>query len=363
MSKKKIIQISLGDGYAGSAKFAILSSIGFKNLGHDVSMIVTKESLTEKRARDAGLKIKSLPSKNNNEQNYALLRQILGELEPEFVIAHHSKERKYLMKFRRQEGRKFYNIAFRNIVSQSFPFFSAIPYNLWIDLNVACSEGVARSLKYRGILPSKIDVVYNGVETHDILPTPISKSELNISEDTKIIGISSWFHPKRKGFDVLFSAISKGLPFPFKILMLGIISDHISAVKEMAQSYNVPDDAMIFPGYVDNIWQYYRAMDVFILPSRAEGFSLSLLEAMSYELPVIASNIPGNNEIIIHNKNGMLFPLKKIDKLHAAIIKIISEPDFSRKLSIAARKSVLEKFTYSNIVNRFDEVLDKLKQL
>lgn len=363
VNKKKIVQISLGDGYAGSAKFAILSSLGFQQQGHEVTLIATEGSLTERRAQQAGLKIETLPTKHDDELNFKVLNKKLEALRPEFVIAHHSQERKYLMRFRRQQGRKFYSIAFRNIVSRSFPLVSSIPYNLWFDLNVACSKGVAKSLIYRGILPSKIEVVYNGIEPFEKPPLPIPKEQLDIPPAAKVIGISSWFHPKRKGFDILFSTIAKGLPFPFRIMMLGVIPDHSLQVEKMAQSFNVSKDKLIFPGYVNDIGHYYATMDVFVLPSREEGFSLSLLEAMVCGLPVIASDIPGNNELITHNFNGMLFSLTKKDQLRKALIKVITQPEFSKQIAMAAQKTVLDNFTFEKTAIKFDQVLEKLKNV
>ena len=361
INKKRIIQLSLGLGYSGSAKFAILSSVGFRKQGHEIIFIASEGSLTERRAREAGLTVEILPGTKDYALNLQVLRRVFEAFRPEFAIAHDSKERKYLMRFRRQEGRRFYCIAFRSIVPSSFPLISSIPYNLWLDLSVACSKGVARSLMYRGILPSKIRVVYNGIEAQEEAPTPIPRETLGIPQHSKIIGMSTMFHKTRKGFDILFSAVSKGLPFPFRLLMLGITPRDRPYVERIARSYDVSEDVLVFPGYVDDVWPYYAAMDVFALPSRKEGFSLSLLEAMASGLPVIASDIAGNNEAITHNTNGLLFPLRDTDELRRGILRLIEQPGFALQLGKAARRTVLENFTYDKVAIRFDQVLDELR--
>ena len=358
-SKKKIVQISLGPGYSGSAKFAILSTLGFRDLGHEVCFIAAERSLTAGRAREAGLDLRTLPV--DKAAGYDALKEILDRLRPEFVIAHDSRERKYLMRLRREQGRKFYAIAFRSIAAGSFPFLSSIPYNLWLDLNVACSRGVVRSLLVRGILPSKIRVVYNGIEPFQTRPDPIVKESLGIPREAKLIGISSWLHKKRKGFDILFSAVGRGLPFPFRVLMLGIHPDLRSRATAMARSFGLDEESLIYPGYVEDVWPYYAAMDVYVLPSRKEGFSLSLLEGMVCGLPVIVSDIPGNNEAVTHGVNGLLFPIRKPEKLRKALIEVLTQPDRARELGRAARKTVLENFTVEKISVQFDRVLEELR--
>lgn len=357
--KKKITQISLGDGFAGSAKFAILSSAAFAKMGHEVQVVVSENSLTEKRARDLGLKTATIPVEGEEEM-FAALKAILDMSQPEFVIAHHSRERKFLMRLRRQERRKFFAIAFRNIVSRSFPVFSSIPYNLWLDMNVACGKGVARSLILRGIFPWKVRVVYNGIEPYTGTIEPVPKSELGCDPDCRIIGMSAWFHPKRKGFDILFKALAKGLPVPYKIMFLGIVNEHRQQVRDMAKNYGIASDKFIFPGYVENTWQYYRAMDLFVLPSREEGFSLSLLEAMICRLPCIASDIPGNNEAIQHEINGKLFSIHRPDQLRKAILDLLSNSEKAVRFAEAARERVLNNFTIEKVTESFDRVLDEL---
>jgi len=360
IEKKKITQISLGDGYAGSAKFAILSSAAFAKMGHEIQVVTSESSLTERRARDLGLVTATLPRENEALQ-LATLKSILAQFQPEYVIAHHSRERKFLMQLRRQQGRRFFAIAFRNIVSRSFPIFSSIPYNLWLDMNVACGKGVARSLIVRGICPAKVRVVYNGIEIVEGPIEPVSRSELGCDSNCRIIGMSAWFHPKRKGFDILFKALSNGLPAPFKILFLGVVDEHRLQVQEMAQQYGIASNALIFPGYVENTWRYYQAMDVFVLPSREEGFSLSLLEAMACRLPCIASNIPGNNEAIQHNVTGKLFPVHRPNQLRNAISELLTDSSMAARLGQAARENVLQNFTIEKVTESFDRVLAAMK--
>lgn len=358
-SRKRIIQVSLGAGFSGSAKFAILSTLGFRSLGHETLFVASEGSLTEQRVRRAGLNVEVLPA--DRGEGYRAFRRVLDAFRPEFVVAHDSRERKYLMRHRRAEGRKFYAIAFRSIASASFPIVSSIPYNLWLDMNVACSRGVARSLFVRGILRSKVRIVYNGIEPPPALPPPAPEARSGMPAGAKLVGTSSAFHEKRKGYDILFSALGSHAPFPFRVLLLGVHPTRRDRAAELARSYGVPEERLVFPGYVEDVWPYYAAMDVYVLPSRKEGFSLSLLEAMACGLPVVASDIPGNNEAVTHGVNGLLFPVRRPGDLGRALVELFENPKRAREMSRAARSTVLERFTMEKVSADFDRVLEELR--
>lgn len=358
-SRKRILQISLGQGYGGSAKFAILSTLGFRRLGHETLFVASEGSLTEQRVRQAGLDVEVLPA--DRAEGYRVFRRVLEAFRPEFVVAHDSRERKYLMRHRRAEGRRFYAIAFRSIASASFPIVSSIPYNLWLDLNVACSRGVARSLFVRGILPSKVRIVYNGIEPPLELPPAASEVRSYVPPGAKLVGTSSTFHEKRKGYDILFSALGGSVPFPYRVLLLGVRPARRKQAVELARSYGVPEECLVFPGYVEDVWPYYVAMDVYVLPSRKEGFSLSLLEAMACGLPVVASDIPGNNEAVAHGVNGLLFPIRKPEKLGRALVEVFERPEWASEMGRAARATVLDRFTVDKVSAAFDRVLEDFR--
>jgi len=76
---------------------------------------------------------------------------------------------------------------------------------------------------------------------------------------------------------------------------------------------------VVMPGTFDDVEDFLAAADAFILPSYNEGLSLSLLEAMARRLPVIASDIVGNRQLIVHGTHGRLIPAREVVSLAAAI--------------------------------------------
>ena len=113
------------------------------------------------------------------------------------------------------------------------------------------------------------------------------------------------------------------------------------------------------PGFVDNIFEYYKAMDIFLLPSRSEGFSLALLEAAASGIPIIVSEIPGNDEFIEQEKNGLLFNINKPAELTNAILRLTDEPDFRGNLGIAGRETFIKNFTLERYTEKLEKFFDE----
>ncbi len=109
-----------------------------------------------------------------------------------------------------------------------------------------------------------------------------------------------------------------------------------------------------FLGKSNNMLEVYKKMDIVVLPSWREGLSKSLLEASAMNLPIITTNVPGCNDIIINNYSGLLISVKDENNLKNAIKKFLENQDLAISYGINARKIVKNKFK-TNIIN--DQIL------
>ena len=112
-------------------------------------------------------------------------------------------------------------------------------------------------------------------------------------------------------------------------------------------------DSVIFTGQVDNVDDYLRAADIFVLPSAAEGMSLALLEAMAVGLPVVASQVSGTVDAIRHGENGLLFESGDMEGFVNCIISLIESPTRRAYLGRSARKTIEKKFGIDTTVDRY----------
>ena len=100
--------------------------------------------------------------------------------------------------------------------------------------------------------------------------------------------------------------------------------------------------------------------DIFILPSLYEGFGNVLIEAMSYMVPVIGTNVSGINEIIENNKNGLLIKPKSAEEIIQSIIKLISNPKLRKRFSVEGRKTVEKYFTIQKTVSEIELIFQEI---
>jgi glycosyltransferase involved in cell wall biosynthesis len=105
-------------------------------------------------------------------------------------------------------------------------------------------------------------------------------------------------------------------------------------------------------GQMPNAYQYLNAFDIFVLSSVKEGFPWALLEAMSAKLPVIATNVGANPEIIESGKNGLLVEAGKPEKISEALELLISNEAVRREFGIQAHQTVLFKFDLKKMIDQ-----------
>ncbi|MGH7137619.1 MAG: glycosyltransferase family 4 protein [Pirellulales bacterium] len=113
-------------------------------------------------------------------------------------------------------------------------------------------------------------------------------------------------------------------------------------------------------GPFDDVEEFLRAADVFVLPSLEEGMSLALLEAMAMGLPVIASAIPANEAIVEQGVTGWLGPPRDSDRLAALMLETFENRDQARRLGQAARDSVTRRYSLDKMVDGHLELFARL---
>jgi len=145
-------------------------------------------------------------------------------------------------------------------------------------------------------------------------------------------------HPQ-KGFDLLLEAFARArVKFPdWRLVVLGE-GDLKDQLRDQARAL-VIGDAVDWRGFVPDPFPWYRAADIFVLPSRYEGTANALLEAMSCGLPVVASEAAARG-LLKDGETGLVTPAGDTDALAAALGRLMDAPDLRAKLGAAARGQV-----------------------
>jgi glycosyltransferase involved in cell wall biosynthesis len=105
-----------------------------------------------------------------------------------------------------------------------------------------------------------------------------------------------------------------------------------------------------------DVAEVVAALDVFVLPSRTEGTSNALLEAMATGLPVVATAVGGNPEVVSAETTGMLVPSDNATALADAILRLVASPDLRARIGAAARRHAEERYGARALVRRLEAV-------
>jgi glycosyltransferase involved in cell wall biosynthesis len=135
-----------------------------------------------------------------------------------------------------------------------------------------------------------------------------------------------------------------------------------SVTEAEAKSWN-EQPGIAWLGHVDDIAGFWAHAHIAVLPSRREGLPLSLMEAAACGRPMIASNVPGCREVVIHEETGLLFPVDDAPAMADAMGRLAADPLLRARYATAARKRVVEKFA-ADIIGRqtvalYRELLDR----
>ena len=143
-----------------------------------------------------------------------------------------------------------------------------------------------------------------------------------------------------------------------RLVMVGDGSER-SAVEKVLGEGGVRGAAWL-PGARDDVPALLRAMDVFVLPSRAEGISNTILEAMATGLPVIATRVGGNPELIIDGITGCLVPPSDVEALAHAMARYATDGFLRAEQGRAARERAVMRFGLEQMVRRYDVLYGRL---
>jgi glycosyltransferase involved in cell wall biosynthesis len=212
------------------------------------------------------------------------------------------------------------------------------------DRVFAVSEQVRQHcIEVDGIRPARIQTIYNGLDLADW------KTTVKPAKHTDEILVATVGNIRRvKGHDVFIkAAASVAAQFPnvhFSIAGEVLEPDYFAELQGMVKDLKLTG-RFHFAGGVTDLKDHLAEADVFVLPSRSEGFSNAIIEAMAASLPVVATNVGGNAEAVLDGVTGFIVPPQDSDVLATAIGRLLSDPARARQMGEAGKKLAAEKFT------------------
>jgi glycosyltransferase involved in cell wall biosynthesis len=209
-----------------------------------------------------------------------------------------------------------------------------------------CQAFAPRLIAY-GVKPERIRILHNAA----VPAVPVSdtqrsqlRGQLGIDEhDAVILAIGRL--SREKGHAALLRAVGQlgTLPRNWKLVLVGMGPER-EPLGQLADSLGIAQH-VVFAGFHADVSSFYAIADLFALPSRSEGSSNVLLEAMMAKVPIVATSAGGNPEIVVQNTTGLLAPVDDATALANAMTRVLSEPALASALVSAAFDRAVNEFS------------------
>jgi len=229
------------------------------------------------------------------------------------------------------------------------------------DMVICVADAVRRvALERERLRHSRTVVIHNGVHPHVDRATASTvhrlRKELGLGPHESVVGMVSNFNRPVKGVTYLLDAVPRiveAVPNARFLLLGG--GDEEVALRQKAGALGVATK-VLFAGFRDSIDDFYSIMDVSVLTSLSEGLSLTLLESMNHGLPVVATAVGGNPEVVRNGETGHLVPPRDPTALADCVISLLRNPEERRRLGNAGRERVIRHFAVGDTARQYLDV-------
>ncbi len=362
---KILYLITRGDEIGGAGIHVLDLAEQMQRRGHDVLVFAGgKEGELFNRARQRGIPIQALTELVHPIQvrsDYRCVRQlckILKQVKPDLLHLHSSKAgaigRVAALLAGVPSVFTAHGWAFTEGVSKKKRMlYLGIEYSLaFLAKKIITVSQYDKDLALRYRFPRhKLQVIHNGVVNQNPhLPVrPVSKE---VGRPVRLLMVARFSQPK--DHSTLLRALSLISSLNWRLDLLGT-GETLEQIQELSQRLNLLDKVH-FHGTSNKVNQHLIEADVFVLSTNWEGLPLSILEAMSAGLPIVATDVGGVAECVQHEHNGYLVPRQNPQALARHLATLIEQADTRQRLGAAARQDFLARFTIDAMVDKTEKL-------
>jgi glycosyltransferase involved in cell wall biosynthesis len=231
------------------------------------------------------------------------------------------------------------------------------------DRIICVSEAVRQVvLEREQVDEGRVEVIRNGVDPFPVSEEEATKirSELGIENDHLVVGMVANFNRSVKGVSRFLDAVPeivREVPSA-RFLLLGRGKEE-KALREKARALGV-ESFVLFAGFKPDIHRYYAIMDVSALTSFSEGLSITLLESMRCGVPVVATRVGGNPEVVADGMTGFLVPPGDVSSFASKTVELLLDKDLRKRMGEEARRRAERHFLLRDVASRYLETYEGL---
>jgi len=232
-------------------------------------------------------------------------------------------------------------------------------YPIMFDIEIGISQTITGRLNSRRIakvIGRKTPLIHNAIHLERFVETQVDinqkKESLGIPPEGRIVG-SVGRLAEQKGYTYLIEAAKYVLNEVPQVYFIVIGDGPLAAELQAQIDRSGISDHFILTGQRSDVEELLPCMELFVSSSLWEGLPTVIMESLASLVPVIATNIPGTNELIQNGDNGLLVPPRDPRKLGQAIISLIKSPGDQKRLALHGAQSV-KNYSIENIAKQYE---------
>ena len=228
------------------------------------------------------------------------------------------------------------------------------------DKILAVSANMKTVLVEGGLQSETIDVLYSGIDVDAFsrqVGGSVIRDRYGLRPRQAVIGTVANIFP-RKGYECLIDAVEHlRNAFPdIRCLIVGKGNkEYLAKLQQLVRLKNLQGH-ITFAGFQENVAGFLETFDVFVLPSRLEGFGIALVEAMAMKKPVVATQVGGIPEVVEAGVTGYLVPPENSRELALAIHALLKDSEARKRMGEAGKKRAEQIFSKERMMHQLEDV-------
>lgn len=310
---------------------------------HELALVVSANANDSFKIKN----VQKIFKLKNKSQFFDVLQviYILWKFKPDVILCHSNRNMKWMRIL------KFFTKAKSIGINHGGTFRNA----LFCDYAISVNEQIAQCLRNAGF--NKGFVVQNAIKITEKYQEKILKKPIIIASYGRI--------EYDKGFDILIKACGilqkNNIDFRLKIGGFEVPqSNEIIAINDLAKLQKIYSKYK-FVGLVKDKKEFFKDVDIFVVPSRHEAFGMVILEAFLHSTLVISSNTDGGRFLIKDGENGLLFNSGDCEDLARLLQKLLQDGKDYGRMTKNAFSKIESEFSCANLEKSLDEILQKIK--
>jgi len=299
-------------------------------------------------AEVAGLNVGRFPLVVRNDLDLRAvptLRRRIGDGNFDIVHLHTKRAHALSLWLRRGKPTPKYVVTRRMDYIEKNNWYTRCLYNRRVDGVVAISQSILEGLVDSGVERRKVRLIHSGIDPQRFaVPDATEESR----REMMTIGCLAVLE-ERKGIEFLLEAAAclqgQGMRLKWLIGGTGALRD---ALESKARALGL-GDALGFLGFVAKPEEFFRRIDIFVMPSLFEGLGVAALEAMAAGKPVVATRVGGLRESVLDGENGFLVPPRDSRAIADAVAQLVNHPALAHQMGLVARQRVSDHFTLAQM--------------